>query len=163
MIKQISIDYLKNAFDIFDDVKKDMIKNNIDQWDEIYPSFKIIENDIINHHGYGYFDNEQLIGYITVNEIFSEEYNVIDWKFHDDKPLIIHRLAVKSKFQDMGIAKKLMRFVETKAKNDGHVAIRLDAFSGNPKSVGFYERLGYSSAGQVYFRKGLFYCFEKNI
>jgi hypothetical protein len=56
-----------------------------------------------------------------------------------------------------------MQFVETKAKNDGYTAIRLDAFSANPKSLELYQGLGYSLAGQVYFRKGMFYCFEKVI
>ena len=163
MIKQISIENAKNAFDIFEDVKSDMIKNGIDQWDELYPDFNIIENDILEEYAYGYFEGEQLVGYIAFNEIFDEEYNDVDWKFHDNKPLIIHRLAVKSKFQDKGIAKKLMQFVETKAKNDGYVVIRLDAFSLNPKALKFYQRLEYTLAGQVYFRKGMFYCFEKRI
>lgn len=163
MIKQISIDNLKEALDIFDDVKKDLINKGIDQWDDVYPNFNIIENDILKNHSYGFFENEHLVGYIACNEIFNEAYNTIDWEFHDDKPLIIHRLAVKSKFQNIGIAKKLMQFAEIKAKNSGHVAIRLDAFIDNIKSIKFYQGLGYKLAGQVHFRKGVFYCFEKKL
>lgn len=163
MIKQISIDNLKKALDIFDDVKRDMINSHIDQWDDIYPDFNIIENDILEKQAYGYFDNEQLVGYIVCNEKFNKEYNDVDWKFHNNTPLIVHRLAVKSKFQGMGVAKRLMQFVEIKAKDDGYLTIRLDAFSSNPKAIGFYQGLGYRLAGQVDFRKGMFYCFEKNI
>ncbi len=163
MIKQISIDNLKNAYDIFDNVKRDMINNGIDQWDDLYPDFKIIEKDILEKQAFGYFDKEQLVGYMACNEIFNEEYNDVDWKFHADKPLIIHRLAVKPNFQGVGIAKKLIQFAETKSKDDGYAAIRLDAFSGNPKALKLYRRLDYTLAGQVYFRKGMFYCFEKSI
>ena len=160
MIKQISIDYLKNAFNIFDDVKRDMVNNGIGQWDDIYPDFKIIENDIINKQAYGYFDNEQLVGYIVSNENFDEDYSAVTWKFTDNQPLIVHRLAVKSTFQGKGVAKKL---IQLKAKKDGCLTIRLDAFSSNPKATGFYKGLGYHLAGKVDFRKGMFYCFEKRI
>lgn len=163
MIKQIPIQNLKEAFNIFIDVKSDMINNGIDQWDAIYPDFDIIQKDIMENQAFGYFNNELLIGYVAINEHFDLEYNALNWMYYDDKPLIVHRLAVDSKFQGMGIAKALIIFVENKAKNEGYKTIRLDAFSYNQNALGLYRALGYHLAGSINLRKGLFYCFEKMI
>jgi ribosomal protein S18 acetylase RimI-like enzyme len=103
-----------------------------------------------------------LIGYISLNEIFSKEYNSVNWNYIDNgKPLIIHRLAVKSSFQGQGIAKKIIQFAENHAKNNGYRTIRLDAFSKNRQALGLYEKLEYKYAGDVLFRKGVFVCFDK--
>jgi ribosomal protein S18 acetylase RimI-like enzyme len=163
MIKQIPIEHLKEAFNIFIDVKKNMLQNGIDQWDDIYPNFNSIETDILKKQAFGYFKMEQFIGYIAINESFDKEYNALNWKYPDNKPLIVHRLAVNPKFQGMGIAKELMGFAEIKAKNEGYISIRLDAFSNNPKAIRFYHGLGYRFVGEVIFRKGIFHCFEKMI
>ena len=163
MIEQISIGDFKKALEIFDDVKKNMQNNGIDQWDELYPNSNIINDDIQRKVAFGYFQENQLVGYIVIDENFNEEYNDVDWKFQDTKPLIVHRLAVKSQFQGKGIAKKLMQFAETKGRQDGYNTMRLDTFSLNPKALNFYKTLNYRLAGEVIFRKGLFYCFEKKL
>jgi len=161
MINPISLNHLEIAFNIFKAVKKDMIAHGIDQWDDVYPNIEIIEADIKAKQAYGYFENEQLAGYIALNEHFDLEYNDLNWQFPDDRPLIVHRLAVNPKCQGLGIAKALMQFAEKMAKENGYATIRLDAFSGNVKALQFYDKLGYLFVGYVTFRKGLFHCFEK--
>ena len=163
MISQIPITNSKEACHIFTDVKRDMISQGIDQWDEVYPNEKIIETDILNNHAFGYCADGVLMGYIAINEYFDKEYNDLDWKHPDNRPLIVHRLAVHSKFQGLGIAKALMLFAEDKAINEGYATIRLDAFSKNPKALKFYDNLDYQFVGEVTFRKGVFYCFEKSM
>ena len=163
MINQIKLANLKEAFSIFVEVKKHMIQHGIDQWDDVYPDIDIVRADILNQQAFGYFKDSQLMGYITINEHFDKEYNEVDWKYTDDKPLIVHRLAVNPKFQGLGIAKELMQFAEKEAKARGYLTIRLDAFSENPIALKFYHGLGYCLAGEVTFRKGIFHCFEKRI
>jgi ribosomal protein S18 acetylase RimI-like enzyme len=40
-------------------------------------------------------------------------------------------------------------------------SIRLDAFTKNFYALKMYEKLNYRKVGQGYFRKGIFYIFEK--
>jgi RimJ/RimL family protein N-acetyltransferase len=56
-----------------------------------------------------------------------------------------------------------MKFAESVAEKEGFDTIRLDAFSENPGAVALYERLGYRRAGTVNFRKGAFFCLEKQV
>jgi hypothetical protein len=55
-----------------------------------------------------------------------------------------------------------MDFAESHAARSGYASIRLDAYTGNPRSVQLYRRRGYREVGQVYFpRRTLpFWCFE---
>ena len=76
---------------------------------------------------------------------------------------MVHRLMVDPRYQGRGIAGELMRFAEDRAGELGYDAIRLDAFSANPRALWLYQRLGYHDAGCVTFRKGLFRCFEKRL
>jgi ribosomal protein S18 acetylase RimI-like enzyme len=61
------------------------------------------------------------------------------------------------------VAKLLMAFAEAQARERGYAVLRLDAFTGNLRAMGLYERLGYRKAGEVIFRKGRFFCYEKTV
>lgn len=163
MIKQITIDQFEEVMALIQDVTIDMRNNSIDQWDDIYPDSKIILSDIQNCQSYGFFCDTHLAGYIALNEQCAEDYDKVTWVTNDIRPLILHRLAIKSNFQGKGIAKSLINFSENPAKKNGYKSIRLDAFAKNPIAVGLYTGLGYLRSGEVNFRKGLFYCFEKKM
>lgn len=163
MIEPIKITELQTVLDLFKDVTNNMISNGINQWDSIYPNTAIITTDIESNYAHGYYLNNELVGYISINNQYDKEYEHVNWEYPDDKPFIIHRLTVKSEFQGMGIAKKLMSFAENTAQSKEHLTIRLDAFSQNPTALSLYQRLGYRLAGKVTFRKGIFFCFEKRL
>ena len=48
---------------------------------------------------------------------------------------------------------------------EGYQSIRLDTYSGNPKAMEFYRRLGYTELGTIDLKpeKDKYYCFEKII
>ena len=58
-----------------------------------------------------------------------------------------------------------MLFTENLTKEKGLKSIRLDTYSGNPKAMGFYRRLGYRELGAINLKphKKEYYCFEKII
>ena len=56
-----------------------------------------------------------------------------------------------------------MNFAEDRARELGYCAIRLDAFTKNPRALRLYQTLGYHDAGGVTLRKGPFRCFEKRL
>ena len=56
-----------------------------------------------------------------------------------------------------------MDFLEQSVLDRGLRAIRLDAFSLNPAALKLYESRGYERAGEIQFRKGLFYLYEKRL
>src|SRR5216683_1705261 len=76
---------------------------------------------------------------------------------------VAHRLMVNPKQQGKRIGRDLMRFAENWARAKGYSAIRLDAFSANPRALRLYGGLGYRDSGGASFRKGPFRCFEKEL
>jgi len=110
-------------------------------------------------------DNGLSIAYFAIDEEQPSEYNNINWITHGEKVLVIHRLAVLPEYQDMGIAKKMLKFIEEFADENGYTSIRLDAYSENRKALKLYENHGYKRVGKLYFpnREVHFYCYEKKV
>jgi ribosomal protein S18 acetylase RimI-like enzyme len=138
-----------------------MIEDRIYQWDEIYPDDKILLEDILRGEMYLLEAEGRLAACIVLNEEQDDLYRTGSWRFTGQRVAVIHRLCVHPKFQGAGIGKKTVRLAEAMAKENGYGIIRLDAFSQNDHARNLYKNLGYTYAGQVNFRKGLFYLMEK--
>lgn len=138
-----------------------MASQGIDQWDELYPAREDFEQDINSSQlTVGMLDGELAVIY-TVNREFEPEYESAGWK-NPGKPFcILHRLCVKSTYQNRGIARQTMEHMEQEAAAKGIRAIRLDVFSRNPHALKLYQSCGYERVGTARWRKGLFYLMEK--
>lgn len=135
---------------------------SIFQWDDIYPNKEQLEEDMKDGTLYVARKSDICLGAVSFNEKQEDAYQKVEWQ-GSNPVLVVHRLCIDPAFQGQGIAKQLMRFGEKMALEKGYASIRLDAYSGNPKAIGLYERLGYQKVGSVIFpRRDLpFYCFEK--
>lgn len=133
------------------------------QWDEVYPDRETICADVAGETLMVLDEDGALKGMVVLNEYQDREYADVDWQLTQGRQLVVHRLCVHPLYQGQGVAKRLMEFAEDYAQQGGYSAIRLDAFSQNPISLGLYDKLGYRKTGVVTFRKGLFHCFEKSV
>ena len=78
--------------------------------------------------------------------------------------IYVHRLAIHPKYQGLGYAKRIMKYIENDAIENNCDSIRLDTFSMNKKNNNFYCNIGYEKLGQIYFRDQSdmpFNCYEK--
>lgn len=137
-------------------------KQELDQWDEIYPAQEIVRNDVSAGSVYVLERNGFCVAAITLNHEQDPAYKTIHWQGREPV-LVIHRLCVHPAHQGKGIASRLMDFAEQYAKQNAYASIRLDAYTRNSVSVSLYRRRGYQESGQVYLarRAAPFYCFEK--
>lgn len=135
----------------------------IEQWDEVYPDRARIDADIAAGQLYLAHRGETALGMVVLNEQQSPEYASVPWQYDAARILVVHRLCVDPAAERRGVARGLMAFSEQHARDEDYGAIRLDAFALNPRAVRLYEQLGYAKAGQVQFRKGAFYCYEKRV
>ena len=142
-----------------------MIASGIDQWDESYPNTEIIMRDLIAQTYFVVTENEIIIAGINIDQNQDKTYLTIDWEDKQNQFLVVHRLAVKVEFWNDGIGKSLMLFTENLVLERGLKSIRLDTYSGNPKAMKFYRRLGYSELGTIDLKpnKDKYHCFEKII
>ena len=140
-----------------------MISNNIFQWNELYPSKKVLLNDINLKQIWKLVENDEIIGIIVLTEIEDLEYKNVQWLTKNGNNLYIHRLAVHPKFHGKGYAQKLMDFAENYAKLKSYTSSRLDTFSQNKRNQQFYEKRNYVRLESIYLLNQSefpFYCYE---
>lgn len=138
-----------------------MIKQNIFQWDDVYPTRKDFQMDIDKSQLYvGVIDNRIAVVYV-INQEYDEQYENGDWLHKEEPFYVIHRLCVNPAFQNMGVAKSTLLHIEEELKMREIHAIRLDVFSENPYALKLYNHLGYTKVGHADWRKGRFYLMEK--
>ena len=156
---------LENIMKMYTSCVKGMIKNGIDQWDETYPNAGVIMEDLIAQTYFVAIENNVIIGGINIDLDQDKTYLDINWEDTSNSFLVVHRLAVKEEFWKKKIGKKLMIFAENRVIEKGLKSIRLDTYSGNPKAMEFYRRLGYRELGSINLKpnKNEYYCFEKII
>ena len=165
IIRKAKISDLKEIMKMYKSCVKGMIKNGIDQWDDTYPNTEVITKDLEKQSYYVAEIDGEIIGGINIDQNQDKTYLDIDWKDKSNSFLVVHRLGVKEEFWEKKIGKKLMIFAENMVIEKGLKSIRLDTYSGNPKAMEFYKRLGYIKLGYIYLKEGKneYYCFEKII
>ena len=140
-----------------------MDEQHIYQWDEIYPDRHIIREDVAR----GRMEVGRIDGSIAVAFVIefckSDDYEDANWCYDDENIAVLHRLCVHPAYQGRGVAREAMDYIEQSVLDRGVHTVRLDAFSQNPYALRLYERRGYEKAGEITFRKGLFYLYEKKL
>lgn len=152
----IIIEIFRNAINAMDD-------NNIHQWDEIYPTSTILEQDILKKQMYVGIKDDTIVSVVVVNNEFDDQYKNGNWQYDNKKFVVVHRVCVNPIYQNQKIGKNTMIMIEDLLQKEGIQSIRLDAFSLNPYALKMYETLGYQKVGETNWRKGLFYLFEKKL
>ena len=165
IIRKAEISDLENIMLMYKSCVAGMIANGIDQWDESYPNAEVIMEDLIAQTYFVAIENNIIIAGINIDQNQDDTYLAIDWEDKKNQFLVVHRLAVKVEFWNDGIGKSLMLFTENLVTEKGLNSIRLDTYSGNPKAMEFYRRLGYSELGTIDLKpnKDKYHCFEKII
>ena len=165
IIRKAEISDLENIMLMYRSCVTGMIANGIDQWDESYPNAEVIMEDLIAQTYFVAIENNIIIAGINIDQNQDDTYLALDWKDKKNQFLVVHRLAVKVEFWNDGIGKSLMLFTENLVTEKGLNSIRLDTYSGNPKAMEFYSRLGYSELGTIDLKpnKDKYHCFEKII
>lgn len=139
-----------------------LVAEGIEQWDDVYPTRETVETDVQRGALYVLEDDERrCVASVALDETQAEEYGSLAWT-GEEPALVVHRLCVDPEAQGRGHAHRLMEFAELHAARSGYASVRLDAYTGNPRSVELYRRRGYREVGQIHFpRRALpFWCFE---
>ncbi|OPJ65142.1 GNAT family N-acetyltransferase [Clostridium oryzae] len=154
---------LEEIFQVFSAAIEEMNRNNIPQWDEIYPSRDILQEDIEKKQLYIGKVNTEIACVFALNCYCDEEYADGKWEYPQATYKVIHRLCVNPKFQKQGIGTATLTYIEEQVKGEGVESIRLDAFSLNPFAQKMYNKQRYKIVGEVNWRKGKFYLMEKKL
>jgi len=159
MIKKATHHHVSAIRAVFRACIMQMKSQGIVQWDDDYPAQKDIDTDIERGELYYIGEGENVWAVFTINEIQNTQYQDIAWNCTEGKILVVHRLAVHPVHQGKGLAQQLMRYAEEYADQHDYAAIRLDSYEGNPRSLDFYRKMGYTQTGYVQFDYQPMRCF----
>ncbi|MCJ0920435.1 GNAT family N-acetyltransferase [Mammaliicoccus sciuri] len=116
------------------------------QWDHRYPLEKHFYEDIDNGDLYLYEENNDIAGYICVNQVQAEWYKQFDWPANTDGAYVIHRMATNPEYK--GIAMKMMQFAIDIATEAGTPIIITDTFSLNKRAQRLFEKFDFIKMGE---------------
>lgn len=139
------INIIKQAQDYFK-------KQEINQWQNNYPNFETVKNDISNENGYVLVKDNIVVGTVTV--IFGSEKNyeyIYAGKWMSNyKYAVIHRIAVDSNSKGLGLALVILRNIEEICLNMGVRSIRVDTHRENKSMLKLLHKNGFQYCGIIY-------------
>lgn len=123
----------------------------IDQWQRGYPDHTIVCADIANHVAYGLFDNDELIGVITLIRGQDPNYTDTDipWLTDGRDYLTIHRIAAKRDNAHTHIGRQLFANAIEHAKKENISSIRCDTHADNVIMRHLMETNGFAYCGNI--------------
>jgi ribosomal protein S18 acetylase RimI-like enzyme len=152
---------LPEVLRLFSDAIKQLNSQGIDQWDAAYPDYDTLFSDIQKQQMYLVIQDDMIVSAVILNEEQDPQYQTAKWKHPGGKIAVIHRLCVKPSEQGKSLGKKTILLAEQELLRQEYDSVRLDAFPQNPTALRLYGSLGYQKTGEVFFRKGKFYLYEK--
>ncbi|WP_455539110.1 GNAT family N-acetyltransferase [Terrisporobacter sp.] len=162
MIIKANLNCISQIMDIINDTVEEMKSYNNTQWDENYPKDKDFIKDIEGGDLYVYKEEDKIRGFVCINYMEPVEYDDLNWS-KDEKCMVIHRMAVNSRFRNKGIGTKLMNFAEEVAMKNGVNYLKTDTYSMNTKMNSLFKKCNYKLVGQMDFmgKEKPFNCYEK--
>ena len=159
--RKATSDDIEEIWDMVYNAVDAMIKQNIFQWDDLYPTKEDFQKDVEKNQLYVGLVNDKIAIVYALNQECEKEYENGKWKYKEETFYIVHRLCVNPTLQNKGIAKSTLLHIEEQLKAKGVHVIRLDVFHNNPFALRLYDSLGYSRVGYADWRKGRFFLLEK--
>jgi GNAT superfamily N-acetyltransferase len=162
MIRKANLNDIEQIMEIINTTVEEMKSYNNTQWDENYPQAKDFVEDIELGDLYVESEGDDLLGLICVNYIQPKEYDGLEWS-SNDKCIVVHRMAVNSKFRNRGVGAKLMNFGEELAIKKGVNYLKTDTYSINIKMNSLFKKFNYVLVGEMSIlgKEAPFYCYEK--
>jgi ribosomal protein S18 acetylase RimI-like enzyme len=144
--------------DIIKDAQLHLANQNIDQWQDGYPTNKIIENDIANNEGFVVVD-EHNTPFATTMFTTSPEPTYTDIEGKWSIPVsqsygVIHRLAISAKHRNQGLAKRIFQEFEKRLMENNNNSMKVDTHRGNTGMQHMLTSIGYQYCGVIYLESG---------
>jgi len=127
-------------------------EHGINQWQDNYPNFETVKNDISNQNGYVLLKNNIVVGTVVV--IFEVEKNyrfIYNGKWiSNDKYAVIHRIAVDSNYKGIGLSSIIIKNIEKICLDKGIHSIRVDTHNENMSMKKLLLKNGFQYCGIIF-------------
>lgn len=129
-------------------------------WSTDYPNEELLEMDLANNNLYCLKDDDQeLIATISIDQ--DKEVDALpNWTL-PGKSAELARIAVRSDYQNQGIARELITTVLEFLPSRGYTAAHYLVSENNKKALASYNKLGFTQCGTSDLYGEHWLCFEK--
>ena len=142
------IEDLKQLKIMYKEIIKNMNKNNIQIWDDIYPC-EFFEDDINNKRLYVIADDEEIISaFASCDNNAGEAY--VEWSEKSAKVMYIDRLGVNVEYSKKGIGQQMLNKAKEISKSIGAEYLRLFVVDINKPAIRLYQKNGFTKVDGVY-------------
>lgn len=127
-------------------------EQGINQWQDNYPSFEIVKNDIKNKNGYVLLKDNNIVGTVVVSFDGEKNYKYIysgKW-VSNDVFAVIHRIAIDSKSKGLGLSSIIIKSIEKLCLNKGVHSIKIDTHKENISMQKMLHKNGFLYCGIIY-------------
>ena len=149
---------LERIMEFVTDAQNWFRKQNIDQWQDGYPTRGIISSDISNNENYIVELNGVAIATFVISFAGEPTYNEIKGKgwLNENRYAVVHRIAVADECRRKGIAREILHYAEELSIEQGITDIRIDTHRDNIAMRSLLKKLGYTHCGRITLTSGAF-------
>lgn len=150
--RKAEISDLVGIMEVIEDARQYLKEQGIDQWQDGFPTEEVIVEDIIMRESYVFVEEEEVIGYMSLNLDREPSYDAIydgAWKLEGSDFGTIHRNAVKSTHRGQGISLRMFFLAEQVCRKNNKQSIRLDTHRDNQLMQHLATKYGYEYCGVI--------------
>lgn len=140
--------------DLFGEARGTIAQLGIDQWQNGYPSEKVITEDIEKSQSYVVEQEGGILGTFVLVTTEPTYDLIYEGQWQDETYLAIHRVAVKVASRGTGVADRIIRYATEQAQSMGREALRIDTHRGNLPMRRMLEKQGFQYRGVIYLTDG---------
>lgn len=150
-VRKAYADEVDKVFDIYEGIITHLMSTtNFCGWIHgIYPTLDVAQKAFDKGELFVAIQSGEVIGSCVLNHEQAKQYLEIDWTINDDKPLVVHTVAINPKNLRQGVAHVLLEFAKVYAKEHDILTIRLDASEPNIPARKIYEDVGFIKRGEM--------------
>lgn len=127
-------------------------ENKIDQWQNNYPNYDTIENDIDGEESYVLVKDGKIVATAALSFNGEGTYNNIyngKW-LSNNKYAVVHRVAVDENYKGQGLSSKIFENIEKICINKNINSIKIDTHKNNLSMQKLLEKEGFIYCGIIY-------------
>lgn len=131
------------------------------QWEDGYPSREIVLGDVKSGNARTIMLGGELVGYVSVGN-YDEAYDNLVGKWSGKCDYVVaHRLALRADCRGEGLAKEVIRLIQSEAATVGVRYMRVDTHESNAIMNNLLRKLGFSFCGTVLMRGSKRLAYDK--
>ena len=150
-IRKGAEDDLDRIMELIYDAQQWFHRQQIDQWQDGYPTAEIIEGDITRGENYIIEHRGEIVATAVVSFAGEPTYEKIHGRgwLNEQPYAVVHRIAVADSHRRMGIAQEILHFTEELCHERGVEDIRIDTHRDNAAMRSLLKKSGYTHCGRI--------------